>query len=982
MMSFWKRILIAILVLILFLGVLFFALPPLLKPILMEKLSRTLNREVVITKITTNPFNLTASAEGVIVKDVNSSRTFASFDQLCVNIQGISSLFRRAVVLKEIRLVRPYIYIERNRDGSYNFSDLIPKEPKNEPTSQKTFPFSLNNIQIINGSIDFEDRPVGVRHTIRNIQLAVPFISDIGQEINSYVEPRFSATINGNPYMLFGKTKPFLSSRVTSFDLDMRDVNVPYYLNYVPLELNCKVKSAYLDTKLAIHFIMAQGKSPSIQVSGNIGLKQIELDDLQARPILKIPVITVALASFEPLVSNIHLSKVAVQTPEILIRRDQAGKINLTTLVYSEKPKQAPIESKEQPREKKKSSLLAMVDEFTMQGANITYLDMQTKKPVTVRMNPLDLTIKKIAMGKKSQEKGSMDLSVSINNKGLVTAKGPLALDPFYLDLAMDVKDLEIRPFQPYITDQAKVNVLRGIIRTGGRLTLDQNEKGKIRGNYTGKIAISDLASVDQAYSRSFAYWKQLYLEGVSVGFNPSHVNIKGISLADFYTRIIIHPDGVSNLQKIFSATEKAKDNAVHANATAGSIPSVKQKEEVKDIKIGRITLQGGTVDFMDQFIKPNYSAKMLNIGGGISGLSSQKITRASVDLRGNLGVGTPVEVTGNINPLAKELYTDIKMRFKNIELSPVTPYSNKYIGYPVVKGKLTFDVAYLISKQQLNARNNFTIDQLTLGERVNSPDAIKAPIPLALALLTDRNGRISLDVPVSGSLNDPKFKVWPIIWKVIGNLIDKAVMAPFSLLASLTGGNGEELSYVEFDAGSKLVGQANQKKIQLLANALAERPNLKLEIAGFTDSEKDVEGLKSNGLQAQIRAQKVKKLMNQDVADNRAHALERVVIEPQEYEKYLTLAYENGNFPKPRTAWGLLKKLPATEMEKLIKSHIEVTDNDLRRLAATRSEKVKEQLLNSGGVDSSRIFVVESRSVTPSRKDNVKNSRVEFKLK
>jgi len=144
--------------------------------------------------------------------------------------------------------------------------------------------------------------------------------------------------------------------------------------------------------------------------------------------------------------------------------------------------------------------------------------------------------------------------------------------------------------------------------------------------------------------------------------------------------------------------------------------------------------------------------------------------------------------------------------------MNQVTPYTSRYLGYPITKGKLNFNVSYLVDKRKLTAENKVFFDQLTFGEKVESPEAIKAPVTLAVSLLTDRNGQINLDIPLSGSLDDPKFKIWPIVWQILVNLITKAVTAPFSLLSSLTGG-GEEMSYVEFDYGSAALSEAASKK-------------------------------------------------------------------------------------------------------------------------------------------------------------------------
>jgi hypothetical protein len=337
---------------------------------------------------------------------------------------------------------------------------------------------------------------------------------------------------------------------------------------------------------------------------------------------------------------------------------------------------------------------------------------------------------------------------------------------------------------------------------------------------------VSNLATVDESHANNFLNWKQLYFDGFQIGYNPFFLNIKGVSLTDFYARIIINPDGTLNLQSIFGSSEE-KDQKIKASTSPSGNKGEKEKQLAKkddvaeNIKIGAISFQGGTINFADRFIKPNYSVRMLNMGGSLRGLSTKGNSMADINLKGNLSYGSPIDIKGKINPLIKDLFADVKVNFRDVELSPVTPYSSKYLGYPITKGKITFAVQYFIENRKLTAKNRILIDQLTLGDRVESPDAIKAPVGLAVTLLTDRKGQINLDIPISGSLDDPTFKVWSIIWHVIVNLITKAVTSPFALLSAITGG-GEELSFVEFDYGTATLSEANLKKVSALAKAWA----------------------------------------------------------------------------------------------------------------------------------------------------------------
>ena len=977
----FKKILAGMFVFLVLFGVAgFFIAPAVLKPLVIEKISAALHRKTSIAKININPFALSVTIKGFSLEDPGRKSPFVAFDELYVNADAVSSIFRRALILKKISLKNPFFGISRKKDGSYNFTDLIPKdEDKPKPVKEeKPFLFSLNNIQIINGKIDFSDELNQTNHTVRKMNLSIPFVSNIEYYLKEYVEPKFSAIINDNKFELAGKTQPFLKSHATSFDLNVQDLDIPFYLKYVPVKMNFKLNSARLDTKMKLNFVMYNDKSPSLALSGNATLRKIILDDLQNNKILHLPSLSINMTSVEPLVPNIHLAGIAIQSPELVIRRDKQGEINLLNLVQKQTKKEKTIAKETTaPAATKNIELKFRLDNFLLDKADITFIDDKPYQPVNIHIVPLQLKAANLSLEKDTQ--GNIDLTLTLDKKSEISAQGTLGLEPLNANLALNVKNIGIRTFQSYFTDKVKIDVTRGAVSTAGNLSLVKDKKGEPVIKYAGKVSVNNLASIDKAQSNNFLKWKDLSFDQIQSGYNPFFLHIKTISLADFYARIIINPDKTTNIQNIFSDDGKKEPEKKEPPARYGEKKQeAKPPEKPADIKIGKIIFRGGNIDFHDNNIKPNYAANMLNMTGSITGLSSQDMTRADVALKGNLGHGSPIDIAGKINPLAKDLFADIKISFKDIELSPVTPYTNKFLGYPIIKGKLSFDVTYLVDKRKLESQNKVTIDQLTFGDKVESPDAIKVPVTLAVSLLTDRNGQINLDVPVSGSLDDPKFKIWPIIWQVLVNLITKAVTSPFALLSSLTGG-GEELSFIEFDYGNTVITDESRKKITIIGKALYDRPALKLDIEGYIDPEKDKEGFKKAELNRRIKAQKLKEILSKG---GEQIALEQIQLTPQEYEKYLKQTYDAGKFTKPRNFVGIAKKLPAAEMEKLLLNNIEVTDSDLRQLAVKRAQTVKELILQPGNVNASRVFIVEPKTLSPEKKEKVKDSRVSFKLK
>ncbi len=988
-MSRFKKIAIG---LVLFLVVLivssYFLVPPILKSVLTKKLSETLHREVTLERIQFNPLTLALSVHGFGIRERGGAESFVSFQELLVDLQMLS-VAKRALILSEVKLVKPSIRIVRNPDGSYNFSDLLvkaPEEEKKEPG--KPFLFSLNNIRLIDGRLEFIDGPKDTKHTAENVQAGIPFISNMEYALETKVEPSFSAVINGDPYTLTGVTKPFKDSRETEFKISIKDLDIPYYLAYVPMKLNFILSSAKLDVDSTLTYRQEKGNSPVLILKGKTALREVVLQDLRKAPLLKFPSLTVDTADLEPLAGRIHLAKVALEAPEVNVRRNASGEINLLALVPGKAKEEPKTEGKKETPAAKaapspaKAGPIVEIDELLLEKGAVSFRDETTPVPFSLPLRDIRLEVRNLSTA--SGKEGTVDLSVGFPKRGVLSLKGPFTITPVKTSLAVDVKDIDLPGFQPYWAEAVNLHVTGGKIGARGKLDLALVEKPP-RIRYAGRLMVTRFASIDKVQAADFLKWKSLYLNDLDAVVFPLKVQIRQVALTDFYSRVMVYPDATLNVQKI--AAEKKKEEAEKPPAK-GEEAGPPQKGPAKDekgkppagpdITIGAITLQGGEIDFLDNHIKPTFSGRLVEIGGRIGRISSREEIQGDVDLRGKLDGYAPLEITGRINPLSRDLFVDLKASFKDMDLSPVTPYSGKYAGYAIEKGKLSFDLKYLIEKKKLESQNVVFIDQLTLGEKVASPQATKLPVSLAISLLKDRHGQIKLDIPVAGTLDDPKFSVWRIVIQVLVNILTKAATAPFALLGSLMGG-GEEMSYVEFNAGSAAVGEANVKKLATLGKALKDRPSLKMDIEGFVDREQDREGLRTTLFLRKLKVQKLNESLKKGGA---AIPVDDVKIEPAERDRYLKMAYDAETFPKPRNIIGFAKSLPPAEMEKLILTNIEVRDEDLRLLASRRANAVRDTLLKSGDVTPDRIFIVEPKSLTPQKKEKLKDSRVDFRLK
>jgi len=381
-------------------------------------------------------------------------------------------------------------------------------------------------------------------------------------------------------------------------------------------------------------------------------------------------------------------------------------------------------------------------------------------------------------------------------------------------------------------------------------------------------------------------------------------------------------------------------------------------------------------VAFSDFFVRPNYAADLQSIGGAVSEMTAQRA--GVVELSARLDGTAPVQASGRLNVLSPELLVDLSATAKDIELPAFSPYAIKYAGYGIERGKLSVRLKYLVENRKLAAENSVYLDQLTFGPKVESPTATKLPVLLAVSLLKDRNGVIDIELPISGSIDDPQFSVWGIIGRVIVNLIGKAATAPFALLGAAFGG-GEELAYLEFEPGRARLDKAGTDKLASIAKALGNRPGLRLDIAGRADPSPDREALRRLSLERAVKAAKAKSLGS---GASGPASLDDLEVSKEEYPRFLAAAYKDAKFTRPRNFIGLLKDLPAPEMEALMLANAPVGDEELRLLANARALAAKDWLVGQGGVTADRVFLVASRIGGEGIRDKGRPARVDFALK
>ena len=1187
----------------------FLVAPPLVKSIAEEKLSEQLHRKVTIEGISINPYALSAEVRGFRMLEPDGKATAASFASLYANVEA-ESLLRGGIVVQAVTLVEPVVSVVRiDAANRLNWSDVI-DEILNKPDDGSKSLFSVHNIRIEKGRIDIDDRPVGQKHSVADLELGVPFVSNLPSQVETFVEPLLAMTVNGTPFAVRGKARPFSPTRESVVDLKFDGFELPRYLAYVPIDKPFRLPSARLSSDLQLSFAQPAGAAPSVTVKGGVGLDAVEVQHADGRPAIKLPSVKIGIDRLAPLAGELALGTVAIDKPEFVVGRDRDGRVSLLSLVPKParakpaEPAPAPAPADSKPAKPFALSLaefkldggrLSFTDElpagtftktlqdihvslrkFQLAGGEPAALDFGFATPAgeslehqgSVALSPLkaagsltlagfdlanpkpylaaalpggevvsgrfdgkiaydvaqaaggdpkvklkadtlavkdvgvrlkgdkaplvklgllelrdadvDLAARKVTVGELNSKsarvalvrdkqgdlnaaklagtpvapskparaapaakggpdwqvevrrvalddwgvrvedrtlapsvvlnaepmslkidglstargsKAKLNLQAAINKRGKVGVGGTLGLAPLAGNLDLDLKAVDLAMLQPYVTEKVKIAITRGHLTSRGKLAFELPPGGAVKGGFKGNLTVGDFASVDKLNAADFLKWRSLYFGGMDVRLSPLAVSIDDIALTDFYTRLILNAQGGLNIREITAqraAEEKAAADAGKASGGAAVVrpaPGVAvaklapppSPEPPVPLTIKRITLQGGNIAYSDRFIKPNYDANLTGMGGKLVNLSSNPEAIAELDLRGKVDDSAPVEVVGRFNPFRQDKALDIRASVKDFELSSVSTYAGKYVGYGIEKGKLSANLNYKIVDRKLTATNQVFLDQLTFGDKVDSPSALKLPVLLAVSLLKNSRGEIDLDLPIGGSLDDPQFSVGAIVVKVIVNLIAKAVTSPFALLGSMFGGSAEELAWLDFEPGFGRLPDGADAKLQSIAKVMKDKPGLKLDIAGRVDPVADRDGLRQAMLVAKVEALKVK-----DMAKRGESAGEdgRVRVEPGEYPALLERVYKDEKFPKPRNMVGLAKALPVAEMEKLIVANTTVADEDVRLLAQQRAQAVKNWLVGPGQVPAERVFVLAGREGDDGKQPKARVSRADFSLR
>jgi hypothetical protein len=669
--------------------------------------------------------------------------------------------------------------------------------------------------------------------------------------------------------------------------------------------------------------------------------------------VLRLPEFRLTGLSSRPLAGQVYLKEVLIREPELNVERSREGQVNLLALLPLPSTPSKPSTPPQPP-------MVIEVDSIALRAGKVVFTDAAAASPFKTTLSPIDLEVRHFTTAPRKRSEYAFKMLTESDEEFSIA--GDFSVEAKSLAGKLRLAGLYLPKYAPYYSGALQAPVTDGRLLIEGDVAASQ-ENGAPAGSFTGRAALEKLAVLDKA-GEDLLKWDALNFNGIKVAFPPASVGIEEILLDKLNAHVVRGKDGSLNLAEAAAprapagpATQAPSTPSTPSTTSTTSTPSTPPPA----ITIGKIALRDGRVEFQDRSVEPNFAASLDAIDLALTGFAldpTKQTEPGEFHFQASLDNQAPLGFSGRLRPARDDRLVDVTVAFHDVQLSPLTPYTDKYIGYPLTKGRLVLDVKCLIQRDQLSSNIRILLDQLTLGDHVDSPTATKLPIKFALALLRDRHGRITLEAPISGTLSDPKFRLWPVIAQTLVNLVERAVTSPFAFLAG-----SEEMRYVEDDYGSDALTPDAARKLDAIAKLLADRPALRMDIQAQTVSGPDDEALRKLFFDRKIKARKLKEMVSRGAA---GESLADVRIAPEEYERYLKLAYEAEDIPdKPRNFLGVAKNAPREEMERMLLEHTVVTSDDLRRLAYDRAARVRDYLLASQAADASRLFLIEPESVS-----------------
>lgn len=799
----------------------FLVVPAVLKWQLLKNIRERLGRPASLASTRFNPFTLELRLAGFDMRDRDSS-ALASFDTLVINL-GAASLVRRAVDIEEFRLIRPAGVVRVNAAGNLAAVDLFQRDSTMPVDTARSAPPRLlvEHLLVADGSVQYvdESRTPRYEESFKDLTLNMEGLSTIPNEKGDHV-----LTVNfASGAQLRWEGKNVVEPLQLEGTLELSNVRLAkvseVFGRAYPLIVTDGRGAATLP------YSITQG--PDRGLVATLSRASYRISGLTARPPgadsewVRLPSVEVDGVSLEWPRRAATIDLVLATDPWIRAAREANGTLNWSHIIEAmpadtAAPDTAPAWN-------------AVIKTVEMRNGSASIADRAVRPAANFAITDANLSMGPV--GSDSTMPAQLEWSAVLGKGTRLSGKGSMTRFPKATDMELGLTDLDLRMVKPYLPP-IPVQLAGGRVSVNGRARMTA---GRPATTFDGRARIDRLA-VNDSTGQPLLAWKRLSATGIRYTQGPDLLRIRKVELDQPFARIAISRDRTMNLMQL-----------VPADTTSREFPY-----EILDI-----TFANGEVDFSDESLILPFRTRIDSTHGSIKDVASFGGTAGTLEMEGQIEDYGLARASGTIRINDPFAATDIKAAFRNINMATLTPYSAQFAGYAISAGRLDIDMDYRVKDRMLQADHRIIATNLTLGDKVEGGESPGFLVKLAISLMKDKDGKIKLDVPVEGTVDDPQFSYKGIVWQAMKQMLGKVATAPFRFLGKLLGIGGDDIELVDFDPGRSDLIPPEQQKLDSLVAELGRKPELTLSVEGRYDSISDTRAIRELKLERKIQAQR-----------------------------------------------------------------------------------------------------------------------------
>ncbi|MFQ3216385.1 DUF748 domain-containing protein [Paraperlucidibaca sp.] len=787
---------------------------------LAKEISQRLGIAIRIERVDTDAFEGKLHIFGVAVDD-KEGQPLIGFRELHLDYSWLS-LLSPVWVLESATLVQPTIHLRLPAEGPLTLMQLV---PSSDGPAVETPRWQLKSLAISEGELSYRDERVKPAREFALSNWGLN-LDDIGTESANGLAELHGDLPAGASIDWIGDVG--LQPLRSKGRLQINKLSLPDTLGWLPEKLPLAVNNGRIsldlnyDAKLQPDVSVAINNSSATLEDLSLALlKASQKDELASIKTLSAKGVVFAYPSGEW-----ASDKLTLVGANVSVERDANGEFSVIKALAGPPRKAVTKAEPSAPIDWAGSLKQAEISDVM-----VTYRDLSTRPNTALTLGPLSLSATPKA--DSAQDSVAITLNTAINTSAKLSLRGELGMPSAranqapatpYFSGRLSLDDLALKPFEGFISEVLAIRLPSGELSTDGQLQWQTPSAPSWA--WSGDTSVKNLR-VLEARGQPLLSLNTLQVTGLKAQGTPLQVGINRLLIDSPKLRVSRQSDGslnVANLTKTSSSNSSANSES---NARS-------------DVFINTLAVRGGTVAFADNSLAPSVATALSQLSGSISKIDLTGRQNAQIKLRGYLPNAAPIAIEGAVNIVQPTKAFDMTLRAERLALVPYSAYASRYAGYALADGLLWADLKYSIDKGSLSAKNTLRINDFTWGEASGSKEATGLPVRLGTALLKDVKGEIHLDVPLSGNLSDPEFRVWPIVWQTLGNLITRAAAAPFKLLGGLAGG-GDDLNQVSFAANSAALSESAKAQVTTLAASLKDKPELQMSLAGHSDATKDM---------------------------------------------------------------------------------------------------------------------------------------------